>query len=68
MGVFRSGVALSKDQVPIGHGSWDKSHAELKKLETQVAGWVTYMNLEVVQKLERKERTEYPRVLMKVAG
>lgn len=62
MGVFRSGVALSKDQVPIGHGSWDKGHAELKKLDTQVAGWVTHMNLEVVQKLERKEKTEHPRV------
>lgn len=38
MGVFGSGVALSEDQVPVGHGSWDKSRAELKKLETQVAG------------------------------
>ena len=38
MGVSGSGVALSEDQVPVRHGSWDKSHAELKKLETQVAG------------------------------
>ena len=61
MGVFGSGVALSEDQVPVGHGSWDKSQAELKKLETPGCRWITHMNLEVVQKLERKKKTEYPR-------
>lgn len=56
MGVFRSGVALSDDQVHTEHGSSDESRDELRELGTQIAGWVMLKILEVVQNLETKEK------------
>lgn len=47
-GVFRSGVALSDDQVQVGHGGWNESRDKLKELGTQIAGQDLLMIPEVV--------------------